>query len=71
MSHNPTDTEDLSLETSASTAEINHLRANAQYVIFVQTINAEDHASEPSETIVAWTDPIVPAYAEVRIISVH
>ena len=49
---------------TATTATLKGLRPNAQYVIFVQTVDGAGAASEPSETVVAWTDPIVPAYAE-------
>jgi hypothetical protein len=57
-----------SVETSATTIELKKLRANAQYVLFVQSINQDGLASEPSETIIAWTDPIVPAFAEAPAI---
>ena len=53
-----------SVESTATTATLKGLRPNAQYVIFVQTVDGAGAASEPSETVVAWTDPIVPAYAE-------
>ena len=53
-----------SVESTATTATLKGLRPNAQYVIFVQTVDGAGTASEPSETVVAWTDPIVPAFAE-------
>ncbi len=53
------------METSATTVTLKDLRPNAQYVVFVQSVNAKGEASEPSETLIAWTDPIVPAFAEV------
>ena len=53
-----------SVESTATTATLKGLRPNARYVIFVQTVNGAGAASEPSETVVAWTDPIVPAFAE-------
>ena len=53
-----------SVESTATTAMLKGLRPNAQYVIFVQTVDGDGAASEPSETVVAWTDPIVPAFAE-------
>lgn len=55
----------VTVETSVNTWKINNLKPNKQYVIYITTI-VKKGESLPSETVIAWTDPIVPAYAEVK-----
>jgi len=51
------------VETSATTIQLNKLTPNTPYILYMTTINSKGE-SEPSETVVAWTEPIVPAFAE-------
>ena len=42
------------------------LKSNTAYVIYVTSLNAKGE-SRPSETLVEWTEPIIPAYVEVKL----
>ena len=56
-----------SVETSSTSIRIQGLNANTQYILFITTILVKGSGnieSEPSETIVAWTEPIVGAVVE-------
>lgn len=53
----------ITVETSATTVKLTNLVPNTPYVLYMTTISAKGE-SEPSETVIAWTEPIVPAFAE-------
>jgi hypothetical protein len=57
-----------SVETSVNTLTLSDLMPNNQYIVYMTTLEGEAE-SKPSETVVAWTDPIVPAFAEAPIIT--
>lgn len=43
---------------------LNNLKPNSQHVVYVTAIS-EKGISLPSETLVAWTDPALPAFVDV------
>ncbi len=48
---------------------VSGLRPNSLYVFYltsVTSLSGDKVESDSSETLVEWTDPVVPAYAEVR-----
>eukprot|EP00095_Tigriopus_kingsejongensis_P012676 maker-scaffold22_size673200-snap-gene-3.19 protein:Tk12676 transcript:maker-scaffold22_size673200-snap-gene-3.19-mRNA-1 annotation:"ig-like and fibronectin type-iii domain-containing protein" len=53
-----------SVETPFNAMQITKLNPNTQYIIFLTTKTMAGE-SEPSETLIVWTNPIIPAYAEV------
>lgn len=58
------------IETRLLWARINNLKPNSQHVVYVVAIGTKGE-SLPSETLVAWTDPAVPAFVDVIIFSCH
>lgn len=54
------------IETRLLWARINNLKPNSQHVVYVVAIGAKGE-SLPSETLVAWTDPAIPAFVDVNI----
>ncbi len=42
------------------------LQSNTLYTFHLVSVAKPGVESEPSETILEWTDPVVPAYAEVN-----
>ena len=68
----------MSVESDVTTVKVQNLTPNTQYILYTTAIiynNDSDYTltrstqeSEPSETLVAWTDPAFPAFVEVRII---
>lgn len=54
------------IETRILWARITHLKPNSQHVVYVVAYNDKGQ-SLPSETLVAWTDPALPATVDVRI----
>lgn len=55
------------IETRLQWTRLNNLKPNSQHVIYVEAIGAKG-MSLPSETLVAWTDPALPAFVDVSII---
>ena len=58
-------------ETDLATLKLVNLVPNTQYSLYATAvINVKDKTveSEPSETLIAWTDPAFPAFVEVRIV---
>lgn len=45
---------------------LNNLKPNSQHVVYVMAIGLQG-MSLPSETLVAWTDPALPAFVDVSI----
>lgn len=65
--HKPTSAEKFSIiETRLLWTRLNNLKPNSQHVIYVEAIGAKG-TSLPSETLVAWTDPALPAFVDVSI----
>lgn len=52
------------IETRLLWARISNLKPNSQHVVYVIAIGAKGE-SLPSETLVAWTDPALPALVDV------
>lgn len=53
------------VETWSTNVRLFGLTPNTQYIAYIEARSTKTNlTSDPSETIVAWTDPIVPAYAE-------
>lgn len=71
-------TEFASVESEVTTIKILNLVPNTQYIVYTTAVSVRNDTdytltnntleSEPSETLVAWTDPAFPAFVEVRII---
>jgi hypothetical protein len=53
----------VTVETTATSVQLKNLTPNSPYVIYMTAIGDKGE-SEPSETVVTWTEPIVPAFAE-------
>ena len=53
----------ITVETSASSVQLKDLTPNTPYVVYLTAVGSKGE-SEPSETVVTWTEPIVPAFAE-------
>ena len=53
----------ITVETSATSVQLKNLTPNTPYVIHMTAVSSKGE-SEPSETVVTWTEPIVPAFAE-------
>ncbi|XP_037904934.1 Ig-like and fibronectin type-III domain-containing protein 1 isoform X1 [Hermetia illucens] len=51
------------IETRLQWTRLNNLKPNSQHVIYVEAIGAKG-MSLPSETLVAWTDPALPAFVD-------
>lgn len=65
MYHKSTSGDKFSIiETRLLWARLNNLKPNSQHVIYVTAIG-EKGVSLPSETLVAWTDPALPAFVDV------
>ena len=54
------------VETTVNSVELKNLKSNKQYVVYVTASNGNGE-SKPSETSLEWTNPIIPAYAEVNM----
>lgn len=52
------------IETRILWARITQLKPNSQHVVYVVAYNDKGQ-SLPSETLVAWTDPALPAFVDV------
>lgn len=53
--------------TSVTSHTMDKLVPNKQYVTYV-TAHIPQGSSQPSETLVVWTDPAYPAFVEVSFI---
>lgn len=67
------------IETDVTTVRVESLLPNTQYIVYATALTYAANAnatlvpikkieSEPSETLVAWTDPAFPAFVEVRMV---
>ncbi|EAA05182.4 AGAP011355-PA [Anopheles gambiae str. PEST] len=56
------------IDTRLLWVRVNNLLPNTQHIVYVVAIGAKG-TSLPSETLVAWTDPALPAYVDVSIVS--
>ena len=72
------------IETDVTTVKIESLLPNTQYIVYATALTytsanntnattpiivpVKKVESEPSETLVAWTDPAFPAFVEVRMV---
>ncbi|XP_055384146.1 Ig-like and fibronectin type-III domain-containing protein 1 isoform X3 [Condylostylus longicornis] len=62
--HKPTSADKFTLiETRLLWVRLNNLKPNSQHVIYVEAIGNKG-VSLPSETLVAWTDPALPAFVD-------
>jgi hypothetical protein len=52
-------------ETLVNTVTLDLLKPNAQYIVYVTAVT-EKGESQPSETLIAWTDPAHSPFVEVR-----
>lgn len=55
------------IETRLTYARLMNLKPNSQHIIYVVAIG-EKGESLPSETLVAFTDPALPAFVDVCIL---
>lgn len=53
--------------TTLTFLNIENLKPNAQYIVYVTAVSSKGE-SAPSETLIAWTDPAYPAFVEVTVI---
>lgn len=51
-------------DTRLMWTRLNNLKPNSQHVVYVMAIGNQG-MSLPSETLVAWTDPALPAFVDV------
>lgn len=58
------------IETRLTYARLMNLKPNSQHIIYVVAIG-EKGESLPSETLVAFTDPALPAFVDVSVRSAH
>lgn len=54
------------IETKVAWLRMNNLKPSSQHILYVEAIG-EKATSLPSETLVAWTDPALPAFVDVRV----
>lgn len=52
------------IETKLAWLRMTNLKPSSQHVLFVEAVG-ERATSLPSETLVAWTDPALPAFVDV------
>lgn len=52
------------IETKLAWLRITNLKPSSQHVLYVEAVG-ERATSLPSETLVAWTDPALPAFVDV------
>lgn len=52
------------METRFLWTRLNNLKPNSQHVVYVEAIGPKG-TSLASETLVAWTDPALPAFVDV------
>ncbi|KAL1122201.1 hypothetical protein AAG570_003606, partial [Ranatra chinensis] len=50
-------------DTSVTSHNLMNLNPNTQYIVYVRAISTKGE-SQPSETLIAWTDPAYPAFVE-------
>lgn len=53
------------IETRLLWARLPNLKPNSQHVVYVIAVGPKG-MSRPSETLIAWTDPALPAFVDVR-----
>ena len=58
------------IETKLAWLRMNNLKPSSQHILYVEAVG-EKAVSLPSETLVAWTDPALPAFVDVRSIFLH
>ena len=61
------------IDTETTAIRLINLRPNTQYSMYAVTVSRKadentNRTSDPSETLIAWTDPALPAFVEVKII---
>ena len=61
------------IETETTAIRLSNLQPNTQYSMYAVTVSRKadgktNSTSDPSETLIAWTDPALPAFVEVKII---
>lgn len=54
----------IRIETTVAWLRMNNLKPSSQHILYVEAVG-EKATSLPSETLVAWTDPAVPAFVDV------
>lgn len=52
------------IETKVAWLRMSNLKPSSQHILYVEAIG-EHATSLPSETLVAWTDPALPAFVDV------
>lgn len=52
------------IETKLAWLRLTNLKPSSQHVLYVEAVG-ERASSLPSETLVAWTDPALPAFVDV------
>ena len=68
MYHKTTSADTFSvIETRLVWTRLGNLKPNSQHIVYVTAIGAKG-VSFPSETLVAWTDPALPAFVDVRFL---
>ncbi|KAH8270054.1 hypothetical protein KR018_003173 [Drosophila ironensis] len=53
----------IKIETKLAWLRMNNLKPSSQHVLYVEAVGEQGH-SLPSETLVAWTDPALPAFVD-------
>lgn len=57
------------IETKVAWLRMNNLKPSSQHILYVEAVG-EKATSLPSETLVAWTDPALPAFVDVGFIHI-
>lgn len=58
------------IETRLLWARLPNLKPNSQHVVYVIAVGPKG-MSLPSETLIAWTDPALPAFVDVRNLFIY
>ena len=58
------------IDTKVAWLRMNNLKPSSQHILYVEAVG-EKATSLPSETLVAWTDPALPAFVDVSCLKLH
>lgn len=56
------------IDTKVAWLRMNNLKPSSQHILYVEAVG-EKATSLPSETLVAWTDPALPAFVDVSFLN--
>lgn len=56
----------IKIESKVTWLRMTNLKPSSQHILYVEAVG-ERGVSMPSETLVAWTDPALPAFVDVSL----